>query len=107
MSVGRDGSAGAERRRMREKGLVLEGEALWRAKQRNTWIHRLQEQREVIFNRMLSVYVKVALSLFFLLLSYTNVWFNLFKIRGKRDLFIINFCTLNMYFSNEIFSFPV
>jgi hypothetical protein len=35
------------RRKDRERAMLEEGEALWRAKQRQQWISRLQDQREV------------------------------------------------------------
>ncbi|XP_065334271.1 uncharacterized protein LOC135935688 isoform X2 [Cloeon dipterum] len=46
MSVLRDACDEAERRKARERDLILEGEALWRSKQRQTWIDRLKDQRE-------------------------------------------------------------
>ncbi|XP_059487048.1 uncharacterized protein LOC132203350 [Neocloeon triangulifer] len=46
MSVLREGSGEFERRRAREKGIIQEGESLWRTKQRQNWIDRLKDQRE-------------------------------------------------------------
>jgi hypothetical protein len=61
MSVGRDASA--ERRRTRERTLIHEGEALWRAKQRHTWIAKLQEQREVSQGCIFSVALRLGVQI--------------------------------------------